>query len=235
MGVDQHPPENRTSSLPIGSRRRPAGRPWAARAWTPSRPQTDVHTSRCERGPGSNATTGSGPKSLGQRHEGGVRRRHRATGTGESVGLPEYVGTDLGDLRPTTPTWNQRARYTNYPSTDGTRPLLRNPAADHTEQTIDMTQVMAWPGYVQAVTYIGSTMRAHLNAMATASPLNAQSARRGSGIRWTPAPTTYTSREFGVQGQNSFDAAATAGGEKRLPPRFGRRIMPFSHRSAGQI
>ena len=158
----------------------------------------------------ANATTGSGPSAsfLGSdmraAYYGGA-----LTGSGQSLGLLEYYGTDLADLT----TYFKNAGQTNSVpitllSTDGTSTSCVYPSCDDTEQTIDMTQALGMaPGLSSLVMYVGSTDSAIFNAMATASPLNAQ---LSSSWTWYPAdPNTDNPyfEEFAAQGQNLFQAA----------------------------
>lgn len=165
--------------------------------------------------PKSNATIGSGPSSsfLGSdmraAYYGGT-----LTGSGQSLGLLEYYGTDLADLN----TYFANVGQTNdvpltLLSTDGTSTsCLYSQGCDDTEQTIDMTQALGMaPGLSSLVMYIGSTDSAIFNAMATASPLNAQ---LSSSWTWSPAdPSTDNPyfEEFAAQGQNLFQAAGDSG------------------------
>ncbi len=165
-------------------------------------------------GSSSNATTGSGPSAsfLGSdmrvAYYGGS-----LTGSGQSVGLLEYYGTDLADLT----TYFSNAKQTNsvpiaLVSTDGTSTSCLDTKAggdcDDTEQTLDMTQALGMaPGLSSLVMYVGSTDAAIFNAMATANPLNAQ---LSSSWTWNPAdPSTDDPyfKEFAAQGQNLFQAA----------------------------
>jgi kumamolisin len=132
------------------------------------------------------------------------------TGSGQSLGLLEYYGTDLADLN----RYFKNASQTNSVpitllSTDGTSTsCLASQGCDDTEQTLDMTQAIGMaPGLASLVMYVGSTDSAIFNAMATASPLNAQ---LSSSWTWTPAdPNTDKPYflEFAAQGQNLFQAA----------------------------
>ena len=136
------------------------------------------------------------------------------TGSGQSVGLLEYYGTDLADLN----TYYKNAGQTNNVpitllSTDGTSTSCTEASScDDTEQTIDMTQALGMaPGMSSLVMYVGSSDSAIFNAMATASPLNAQ---LSSSWTWTPAdPNTDNPyfEEFAMQGQNLFQAAGDYG------------------------
>jgi kumamolisin len=75
-----------------------------------------------------------------------------------------------------------------------------------------MTQALGMaPGLSSLVVYVGSTDSAIFNAMATASPLNAQ---LSSSWTWNPAdPKTDDPyfAEFALQGQNLFQAAGDSG------------------------
>ncbi|HEY6337253.1 MAG TPA: S53 family serine peptidase [Candidatus Sulfotelmatobacter sp.] len=162
-----------------------------------------------------NATTGSGPgasflgSDMRAAYYGGT-----LTGNGQSLGLLEYAGTDLADLT----TYFSSVGQTNtvkitLDSTDGTSTsCLASQGCDDTEQTIDMTQALGMaPGMKSLVMYVGSSDSAIFNAMATASPLNAQ---LSSSWTWTPAdPGTDNPyfQAFAAQGQNLFQAAGDSG------------------------
>jgi kumamolisin len=162
----------------------------------------------------SNATTGSGPSAsfLGS----DMRAAYYGgslTGSGQSLGLLEYYGTDLADLA----TYFTNAKQTNNVpitllSTDGTTTSCVYSGCDDTEQTLDMTQAIGMaPGLSSLVVYVGSTDAAIFNAMATAKPLNAQ---LSSSWTWYPAdPSTDNPyfQEFAAQGQNLFQAAGDGG------------------------
>jgi subtilase family serine protease len=135
------------------------------------------------------------------------------TGSGQSLGLLEYYGTDLADLN----TYYTNVHQTNNVpitllSTDGTSTSCVYPSCDDTEQTLDMTQALGMaPGMSSLVMYVGSSDAAIFNAMATASPLNAQ---LSSSWTWTPAdPGTDNPyfQQFAAQGQNLFQAAGDSG------------------------
>ena len=163
----------------------------------------------------SSATTGSGPSAsfLGS----DMRAAYYGgslTGSGQTLGLLEYYGTDLTDLQ----TYYTNAKQT-YPgsiitlkSTDGTSTSCVDSRSggdcDDTEQTLDMTQALGMaPGLSGLVMFVGSTDAAIFNAMATYSPLPAQ---LSSSWTWYPAdPNTDNPyfEEFSAQGQNLFQAA----------------------------
>jgi len=218
MGLYQHPNENRTFYA-------------ADREPTPDVPVTLWHIAgldnysiprpaliRRNAAMKTNATTGSGPSAsfLGSdmraAYYGGT-----LTGSGQSLGLLEYYGTDLADL---TTYFKNVGQTNNVPitllSTDGTSTsCLESSGCDDTEQTLDMTQAIGMaPGLSSLVVYVGSTDSAIFNAMATHSPLNAQ---LSSSWTWSPAdPNTDNPyfEEFAAQGQNLFQAAGDSGAWK---------------------
>ena len=123
----------------------------------------------------SNATTGSGPgasflgSDMRAAYYGGS-----LTGAGQSLGLLEFLGTDLADLNTY---YSNVGQKNNVPitllSTDGTSTsCIAGFGCDDTEQTLDMTQALGMaPGMSSLVMYVGSTDPAIFNAMATAKPL----------------------------------------------------------------
>jgi subtilase family serine protease len=165
---------------------------------------------------GSNATTGSGPSAsfLGSDMRAAYYGGTALTGAGQSLGLLEYYGTDLADLN----TYFSNIGQTNHVpvtllSTDGTSTTcLASQGCDDTEQTLDMTQALGMaPGLSSLVVYVGSSDSAIFNAMATASPLNAQ---LSSSWTWTPADPNIDNpyfQEFAAQGQNLFQASGDSG------------------------
>ena len=162
------------------------------------------------------ATTGSGPGAsfLGSDMRAAYYEATTLNGSGQSLGLLEYYGTDLTDLN----TYYTNVHQTNNVpitllSTDGTSTsCVYSQGCDDTEQTLDMTQALGMaPGMSSLVMYVGSTDAAIFNAMATASPLNAQ---LSSSWTWSPAdPSTDNPyfEEFAAQGQNLFQAAGDSG------------------------
>ena len=168
--------------------------------------------------PQPNATTGSGPGAsfLGSDMRAAYYGDTALTGSGQSLGLLEFYGTDLSDLN----TYYTNAGETNNVpitllSTDGTSTSCVYPFCDDTEQTIDMTQALGMaPGLSSLVMYVGSTDAAIFNAMATASPLNAQ---LSSSWAWNP-PDPGTDdpyfKEFAAQGQSLFQASGDSGAWK---------------------
>jgi len=211
MGVYQHPTEDRTFYSPD---REPTA-DLAMQLWHISgldnysipRPALVHRDAKAH----SNASIGSGPNQsfLGSDMRAAYYGGTALTGAGQSLGLLEYVGTDLADLA----TYYKNVGQTEsvpitLTSVDGTPVKCVYPSCDDTEQTLDMTQALGMaPGMSSLVMYIGSTDSAIFNAMATANPLNAQ---LSSSWYWNPAdPKTLDPifQEFAGQGQNLFDAA----------------------------
>jgi subtilase family serine protease len=162
-----------------------------------------------------NATTGSGPSAsfLGSDMRSAYYGGSTLTGSGQSLGLLEYYGTDLSDL---TAYFQNAGQTNNVPinlvSTDGTSTSCVYPSCDDTEQTLDMTQALGMaPGLSRLVVYVGSSDAAIFNAMATAVPLNAQ---LSSSWTWSPADPSVDNpyfQEFAAQGQNLFQASGDSG------------------------
>lgn len=226
MGVYQHPTEDRTFFAPDREPNPSVG----LKLWriggldnfsTPHR----MLTKRDQNTPGAidNATTGSCPgKSFCGSDMRAAYYGGSLTGTGQSVGLFELLGTDLADLT----TYYKNANQTNnvpvtLDSVDGQSVnCTEKTGCDDTEQTLDMTQAIGMaPGMSSLVMYIGdgglsgqSVDDAGIfNAMATASPLNLQ---LSSSWAWRP-PDPNTDNvyftEFAAQGQNLFVAAGDSG------------------------
>jgi beta-lactam-binding protein with PASTA domain/N-acetylneuraminic acid mutarotase len=246
MGTYQHPTENRTffapdreptpnlavqlwhiAGLDNYSTPKPAVVRRDASAALPALVRRDASLLKAEPNAKAkpNATTGTGPSAsyLGSDMRAAYYVNGNAsatlTGAGQSVGLFEFLGTDLADLT---------AYYTNAGQTNHVPITLKSvdtqnticqfqgsPRCDDTEQTLDMTQVLGMaPGLSSLVMYIGTGGLSGqtlddpgiLNAMATASPLNAQ---LSCAWEWTPSdPTTddVYFEEFAAQGQNFFAA-----------------------------
>ena len=157
------------------------------------------------------ATTGSGPSAsfLGSDMRAAYYGGTTLTGSGQNLGLFEYLGTDLTDLT----TYFTNAKQTNKVpitllSTDGTSTSCVYSACDDTEQTLDMTQAIGMaPGLASLVMYVGSTDTAIISAMTTHSPLPTTI---GCSWGWTPAdPSTLDPyfEKMAAQGQNFFAAS----------------------------
>ena len=230
MGVYQHPTENRTFFAPD---REPT--PDTIQLWhiggldNYSTPKPAYHriNASAKSEVKSNATTGSGP---GQSFLGSDMRAAyyvngnasaTLTGTGQSLGLFEFIGTDLTDLNTYYANVGQTLSVPiTLLSVDTQSTSCKEPTCDDTEQTLDMTQALGMaPGMSSLVMYIGTGGLSGqtlddpgiLNAMATANPLNAQ---LSCSWAWKPAdPSTddvyFT--EFAAQGQNFFAATGDDG------------------------
>lgn len=135
------------------------------------------------------------------------------TGAGQNLGLLEYLGTDLADLK----TYYKNVGQTNHVpitllSTDGTSTSCVDSKAgghcDDTEQTLDMTQALGMaPGLATLVMYVGSTDTAIISAMTTHNPLPTTI---GCSWGWTPAdPNTLNPyfEKMAPQGQTFFAAS----------------------------
>jgi subtilase family serine protease len=216
MGVYQHPTENRTFYAPD---REPTP-DLAVQLWHISgldnysipRPALVRNVS----GAKPAATTGSCPDQsfCGSDMRAAYYEGTALTGSGQSLGLLEYLGTDLSDL---DAYFTNAGQTNNVPvtllSTDGSSTsCLYADGCDDTEQTIDMTQAIGMaPGLSSLVMYVGATDTAILNAMATASPLNPQLS--SSWTWYPPDPNTDNPyfQEFAAQGQNFFEASGDGG------------------------
>lgn len=160
----------------------------------------------------THATTGSGPGAsfLGSDMRAAYYGESALTGAGQNLGLLEFYGTDLADLK----TYFKNVGQTNSVnitllSTDGTSTsCLASAGCDDTEQTLDMTQAIGMaPGLASLVMYVGSTDTAMISAMTTHNPLPKTI---GCSWGWTPVdPNTLTPyfKKMSAQGQNFFVAS----------------------------
>jgi kumamolisin len=232
MGVYQHPTEDRTFFAPD---REPT--PDTIQLWhiggldNYSTPKPAYHridaSAKSKVKVQPNATTGSGPSQsfLGSDMRAAYYVDGNAsatlTGTGQSLGLFEFIGTDLADLNTYYANVGQTLSVPiTLLSVDTQSTSCVEPTCDDTEQTLDMTQALGMaPGLSSLVMYIGTGGLSGqtlddpgiLNAMATASPLNAQ---LSCSWAWKPAdPSTddVYFKEFAAQGQNFFEAAGDDG------------------------
>ena len=221
MGVYQHPTENRTFFSPDREPSLDLSIPlWhVAGLDSYSIPQPALVRNP---NPGAQpaATTGSCPSAsfCGSDMRAAYYGGTALTGTGQSLGLLEFGGTDLADLT----TYYTNAHQTNKVpvtllSVDGvTTSCLASAGCDDTEQTIDMTQALGMaPGLANLIMFIGNGNPLDdagiLNSMATHTPLCAQ---LSSSWLWRPAdPTTDDPyfEQFAAQGQNFFQAAGDSG------------------------
>jgi kumamolisin len=227
FGIYQHPTEHRTFFAPD---REPTP-DLSVRLWSiggldnysipkPALVRRDAN----DPGVRSGATTGSCPSKsfCGSDMRAAYYTDGTLTGAGQSLGLFEFVGTDLVDL---TTYFTNVGQTNNVPitllSVDGqSTSCTEKSGCDDTEQTLDMTQAIGMaPGLSSLVMYIGKGGLSGqtlddagiLNAMATASPLNAQ---LSASWLWRPADASTDEpffQEFATQGQNFFNAAGDNG------------------------
>ncbi len=144
----------------------------------------------------THATTGSGPSSsfLGSDMRAAYYGGTALTGSGQNLGLFEYLGTDIADLN----TYYKNVKQTNTVpitilSTDGTSTSCvysrSGGDCDDTEQTLDMTQALGMaPGLASLVMYVGSTDTAIISSMTTHNPLPTTI---GCSWGWTPARSEH--------------------------------------------
>ena len=175
----------------------------------------------------SHATTGSGPSAsfLGSDMRAAYYEGTALTGAGQTIGLFEYLGTDLADLTTYYANAGQTKPFTpKLVSVDGTSTSCTcssknmttcengttTTSCDDTEQTLDMTQAMGMaPGLTGLTMYIGSTDTAIISAMTTTAdgPLPNTI---GCSWGWTPADASALDGYFetmAAQGQNFFAAS----------------------------
>ena len=162
----------------------------------------------------SHATTGSGPSAsfLGS----DMRAAYYGgslTGTGQTLGLFEYYGTDLADLT----TYYKNVKQTNNVpvtliSTDGTSTACLYTKAggdcDDGEQNLDLTQALGMaPGLTGVSFFVGSTDTAIISAMTTHTPL---ASVNSCSCGWTPEDASTLDPYFekmATQGQTFFVAS----------------------------
>jgi subtilase family serine protease len=238
MGVYQHPTEGRTFFAPD---REPTPN-LAIRLWSIAGLDnySTPHSMVKRRDPNtvepdgviSNATTGSCPSAsfCGSDMRAAYYTSAGGTldGTGQTIGIFNFIGTDLDDL---TTYFTNAHQTNNVPitllSVDGQNvSCTAASGCDDTEQTLDMTQSISMAPHMSKLTmYIGKGALAGqtlddpgiLNAMATANPLDHQ-----LSCSWAWNPTDFTTddpifQEFQAQGQSFFTASGDNGNWKTAP------------------
>jgi subtilase family serine protease len=163
------------------------------------------------------ATTGSGPSAsfLGSDMRAAYYGGTALTGSGQNIGLFEYLGYDIADLNTYYSNVGQtRTATVTGISTDGTSLSCVDSRSggdcDDTEQILDMTQALGMaPGITGLYVYVGSTDTAIISAMTvtTDAPLSKQ---LSCSWGWTPAdPSTLDPyfEKMASQGQNFFAAS----------------------------
>ena len=215
MGVYQHPTENRTFYAPDREPSVALGFPlWHISGLDNfSVPHPAFVHKQSPAKPA--ATTGSGPSAsfLGSDMRAAYYGSGSLTGSGQTLGLLEYYGTDLADLT----TYYQNVGQTNSVpitllSTDGTSTSCVSPSCDDTEQTLDMTQALGMaPGLAGLIMFVGSSDTAILSSMSAYSPLPLE---LSSSWTWSPADPSTDDPYFekmASQGQSFFQAAGDSG------------------------
>jgi subtilase family serine protease len=212
MSIYQHPTENRTFYAPD---REPTV-DLSVRLWhisgldNYSMPRPALVRASVK--PKSNAVTGSCPQAsfCGSDMRAAYYGGTALTGSGQNVGLLEYAGFDIADVK----TYYTNAGQTltvavKGISTDGTSiNCLAAQGCDDTEQTLDITQAAGMaPGLKTIYLYVGSTDTALLGAMSTDTPLPAQ---LSASWIWSPSDPSTDDPYFmkmASQGQNYFQAS----------------------------
>ncbi|MGB6385274.1 MAG: protease pro-enzyme activation domain-containing protein [Terriglobales bacterium] len=216
LGVYQHPTENRTFFAP--DREPTVDLPF--QLWHISgldnysipRPALAHSNLKAK----SNAVKGSCPGSsyCGSDMRAAYYGSGSLTGAGQTLGLLEFAGYDIADLK----TYFKNAGQTNNVpvvgiSTDGTSlSCLNADGCDDREQILDMTQAISMaPGLNDLYVFVGSTDTAMLSSMSTHSPLVGQI---GSSWTWEPSDPGTDDPYFekmASQGQSYFQAAGDSG------------------------
>jgi subtilase family serine protease len=167
----------------------------------------------------SNATTGSGPSAsfLGSDMRAAYYGGTALTGSGQTIGLFEFLGTDLADLNTYYSNVGQTKPYTpTLISTGGySTSCTESSGCDDTEQTLDMTQAMGMaPGSTMLYMYVCGNASSISDTACISAMVSTADAPLSKQIScswgWTPAdPSTLDPyfEQMASQGQNFFAAA----------------------------
>ena len=167
----------------------------------------------------SHATTGSGPSAsfLGSDMRAAYYGGTALTGTGQTIGLFEFLGTDLADLTTYYKNVGQTEPYTpTLISTGGySTSCTESSGCDDTEQTLDMTQAMGMaPGSTMLYMYVCGNASSISDTACISAMVSTASAPLSKQIScswgWTPAdPSTLDPyfEQMAAQGQNFFAAS----------------------------
>jgi subtilase family serine protease len=165
------------------------------------------------------ATTGSGPSAsfLGSDMRAAYYGGTALTGTGQTIGLFEFLGTDLADLTTYYKNVGQTEPYTpTLISTGGySTSCTASSGCDDTEQTLDMTQAMGMaPGSTMLYMYVCGNASNISDTACISAMVSTASAPLSKQIScswgWTPAdPSTLDPyfEQMASQGQNFFAAS----------------------------
>jgi subtilase family serine protease len=166
-----------------------------------------------------NATTGSGPSAsfLGSDMRAAYYGGTALTGTGQTLALFEFLGTDLADLTTYYKNVGQTEPYTpTLISTGGySTSCTESSGCDDTEQTLDMTQAMGMaPGTTMLYMYVCGNASSISDTDCISAMVSTTDAPLSKQIScswgWTPAdPSTLDPyfEQMAAQGQNFFAAA----------------------------
>ena len=170
------------------------------------------------------STTGSGPggyftgSDMRAAYYGGTA----LTGSGQSVGLVEFAGYNLNDVKTYFSKVGQTLRVAvNGVSTDGSS-LTCTGKCNDTEQALDIEEAISMaPGLTQVRVYVSDTSDVKIfNSMATDGYTNHVFSLSCSWI-WTPADPSSNDpyfKEFAAQGQNLFAASGDNGSYSTRAP-----------------
>jgi subtilase family serine protease len=167
----------------------------------------------------SHATTGSGPSAsfLGSDMRAAYYEGTALTGSGQTIGLFEFLGTDLADLTTYYNNVGQTEPYTpTLISTGGySTSCTASSGCDDTEQTLDMTQAMGMaPGTTMLYMYVCGNASSISDTDCISAMVSTTDAPLSKQIScswgWTPAdPSTLDPyfEQMASQGQNFFAAS----------------------------
>jgi len=167
----------------------------------------------------SHATTGSGPDEsfLGSDMRAAYYEGTALTGSGQTLALFEFLGTDLADLTTYYKNVGQTEPYTpTLISTGGySTSCTESGGCDDTEQTLDMTQAMGMaPGTTMLYMYVCGNAESISDTDCISAMVSTTDAPLSKQIScswgWTPAdPSTLDPyfEQMAAQGQNFFAAA----------------------------
>jgi kumamolisin len=163
------------------------------------------------------STTGSGPGGyfIGSDLRTAYYGSGSLTGAGQSVGLLEFAGYNIADVKAYFTKVGQPLNVAvNGVSTDGSS-LSCSGSCDDTEQVLDIEVAISMaPGMSQVRVYVSDTSDvAIFNRMATENIAKSLSCSWG----WSPADATSGDpifKEFAAQGQNLFVASGDSGAYK---------------------
>jgi subtilase family serine protease len=226
MGVYQHPTENRTFYAP--DREPTVNLPF--QLWHISgldnysipRPMFVKRDSQAQAQPQPEAITGSCPGAsfCGSDMRAAYYGSGPLNGSGQNIGLLEYLGYDIADVN----TYYKNAGQTLFASivgisTDGSPLLCAEPSCDDTEQTLDITQAAGMAPNVNTIyMYVGGTDTALLGAMSSDIPLPAQLSASWTWSPPDPATDNPFFQKMAAQGQTYFNASGDGGAYEGSAP-----------------